>query len=69
MGRFTNHKKETVDNSKYEVSKAEKERWKKLGWEPPKSVSEGRKKLNVSQNKLDLLYGRKKRKKKKKKRK
>ena len=67
MGRFTNPKKESAGNGRYEVSKAEKERWKKLGWEPPDNVSEGRSKLNVSQNKLDLLYGRKKRKKKKRK--
>jgi len=66
MGRFTNHRKESASNSRYEVSEAEKKRWKKLGWEPPDSVSEGRSKLNVSQNKLDLLYGRKKRKKKRK---
>lgn len=67
MGRFTNHKKESASNGKHKVSEAEKKRWKELGWEPPSSVSEGRDKLNVSQYKLDRLYGKKKTKKRKKK--
>ena len=67
MGRFTNRSKESTENSKYKVSKAEKDEWKKLGWEPPNTVSEGRDKLNVSQYKLDCLYGKKRTKKRKKK--